>query len=185
MERELIHRVPWGGIIGHRYPEPSDIELDPDGVDLVLGGLLGRGRVRLPLRAAGVQRPAEPIPERAHGPRSPADLGHVALFVVRSLRCGSMAKPKSKPKSVTKPKSKARSAAKPKSKAKSNPEPRSSQEFLITFEVAILKADGTYTTDSIDLTNAQNHSHEEVATAYRDEHPELDPEVVLAVIAHQ
>jgi hypothetical protein len=96
-----------------------------------------------------------------------------------------MAKPKSKAKSVTKPKSKARSAAKPKSRAKSMPEPGSSEEFLITFEVAILRADGTYTTDSIDLTNAQNHSHEEVATAYREEHLELDAEAVLAVIAHQ
>jgi hypothetical protein len=97
----------------------------------------------------------------------------------------SVAKPRSKSKSVTKPKSKARSAAKPKFRAKPKTEPRSSEEFLITFEVAILRADGTYTTDSIDLTNAQNHSHEEVATAYREEHPELDTGVVLAVIAHQ
>jgi hypothetical protein len=106
----------------------------------------------------------------------------------------SAAKPRSTAKDVTKPKSKARSAANPAkskaksvttSKSKSATEPGSLEQFLITFEVAILKADGTYTTDSIDLTDAQNHSHEEVATAYHEEHPEIDPEVVLAVIAHE
>jgi hypothetical protein len=83
--------------------------------------------------------------------------------------------------------SKSKSVAKPRSKseAKSKPEPGSSKEFLITFEVAILNTDGTYTTDSVDLVNALAYSHEEVATAYREEHPELDAEVVLAVIAHR
>lgn len=103
-------------------------------------------------------------------------------------RSKTAAKPRSKPKSAARPKSEARSIAKskskPKPKAKSNPEPGSSKEFLITFDVAILKTDGTYTTDSIDLTDTQHYSHEEVATVYREEHPELDPEVFLAVIAH-
>jgi hypothetical protein len=95
----------------------------------------------------------------------------------------SAAKSKPRSKSVAKPRSKARSVAKP--KLKSKPKPGSPDVFSITFEVAILRADGTYTADSIDLTNAQNHSHEEVATAYREEHPELDAGDVVAVIAHQ
>jgi hypothetical protein len=96
-----------------------------------------------------------------------------------------MAKSRSKSKSAAKPKpkSKAKVVKQPRSKAK--PESRSLEAFFITFEVAILKGDGTYATDSIELTNAENHSHEEVATAYREEHPELDPKVVVAVIGHQ
>jgi hypothetical protein len=130
------------------------------------------------LRLVVFREPAEPIPESAHGPGSPVDLGHVALFVVGSLRCGSMAKPKSKAKSVAKSRSKAKPKPHSKSASKSRPE-RPFDGFTITFEVAILKPDGTYTTDSIDLVNAQVYSHEEVATAYREEHPELDAEVVL------
>jgi hypothetical protein len=88
-----------------------------------------------------------------------------------------------KARSKSKPKPQSKPVAKP--KAKSKTASGSSEQFLITFEVAILKADGTYTTDSIDLVDAQVYSHEEVATAYHEEHPQLDPAVVLAVIAHE
>jgi hypothetical protein len=49
MERQAIHGIPWGGIVGDRPPEPDDFEIDRDSSELVLR-TIGQSRVRVPLR---------------------------------------------------------------------------------------------------------------------------------------
>jgi hypothetical protein len=49
MERQAIHGIPWGGIVGDRLPESDDLEIDRDSSELVLRAI-GQSRVRVPLR---------------------------------------------------------------------------------------------------------------------------------------
>jgi hypothetical protein len=49
-ERQMLHGIPWGGIIGDRDPEPDDLEIDWEAAQLVLGGLPRSGRVKVPVR---------------------------------------------------------------------------------------------------------------------------------------
>jgi hypothetical protein len=49
MERQAIHGIPWGGIVGDRLPEAHDLEIDGDSSELILRAT-GQSRVRVPLR---------------------------------------------------------------------------------------------------------------------------------------
>jgi hypothetical protein len=49
MERQAIHGIPWGGLVGDRLPESDDFEIDRDSSDLILRAI-GQSRVRVPLR---------------------------------------------------------------------------------------------------------------------------------------
>jgi hypothetical protein len=49
MERQAIHGIPWGGMVGDRLPEADDFEIDRDSSDLILRAI-GQSRVRVPLR---------------------------------------------------------------------------------------------------------------------------------------
>jgi len=49
MERQAIHGIPWGGLVGDRLPESDDFEIDRDSADLILRAI-GQSRVRVPLR---------------------------------------------------------------------------------------------------------------------------------------
>jgi hypothetical protein len=49
MERQTIHGIPWGGLVGDRLPESDDFEIDRDSSDLILRAI-GQSRVRVPLR---------------------------------------------------------------------------------------------------------------------------------------
>jgi hypothetical protein len=48
-ERQAVHAIPWGGVVGDRLPEAHDLEIDRDSSELILRAI-GQSRVRVPLR---------------------------------------------------------------------------------------------------------------------------------------
>ncbi len=54
--------------------------------------------------------------------------------------------------------------------------------FMKTYRIAILDPDDTYTIDTLEVHNVPNYTWQDALQCYREEHPWLEPQALLAVV---